>query len=167
MKAKVVVYVIGLAVLASVWHWWPSDERRIRRLVGEMAAVFDGSPAGAGLEGVARLAPLARALSPDVVVDGLAPDGTIADAALTGRDAVLGAAAGALRLVPDLLVDVEDVRVAVAPRVADATAIAGVVVSGSAADGGWRDIRELRFELARHEDGWLVTRVTPVRPLRP
>ena len=78
----------------------------------------------------------ARALAPDVVVDGIAPDGSPAEAVLAGREAVIGA-------------------------------VAGIVVSGGASGAGrWRDVREVQFGLIRHEETWLVTRVTPVQALR-
>lgn len=164
MKARVIVFAIGLALLAGIWLRWPSDERRIRALVGEIAGTFDGRDPGSELERVARLAPLARALAPDVVVDGLSPDDPVA---VTGRDAVLGAAAGALRLVPDLTIQVEHVAVKVAPGSAEASAIAALIVSSTRGEAGeWRDIREVQLELSRREDQWLVTRVTPVQALQ-
>lgn len=167
MKSRGIAFAAGLALLVGIWQVWPSDQRRIRSLVAGIAGAFDGRTAANELERAARLAPLARALAPDVVVDGLAADGRVADAALAGREAVIGAAAGALRLVPDLTIRVEDVVVTVAPQASRASAIAGIVVSGAAGDaGGWRDVREVRFELSRHEDGWLVTRVTPIQALQ-
>ena len=167
MKSRVIVFAAGLALLVGIWQGWPSDQRRIRALVVEIASTFDGRTAANELERAARLAPLARALAPDVVVDGLAADGRVADAALAGRDAVIGAAAGALRLVPDLTIRVEDVVVTVAPHASQASAIAGIVVSSAAGDaGGWRDVREVQFELSRHEDHWLVTRITPIQALQ-
>ena len=77
------------------------------------------------------------------------------------------APAGPLRLMPDLTVRVEDVAVTVAPRALQASAIAGIVVSSDAGDaGGWRDVREVQFEFSRHEDHWLVTRITPIQALQ-
>ena len=167
MRSRVIVFVIGLALLAGIWQRWPSDQRRIRALVGEIAGTFDGRAVASELERAARLAPLARALAPEVVVDGIAADGRAAEAVLAGRDAVIGAAAGALRLVPDLTIRVEDVVVTVAPGASQASAIAGIVVSSAAGDaGGWRDVREVQFELSRYEDTWLVTRVSPVEALQ-
>jgi hypothetical protein len=167
MRSRVIVFVVGLALLVGIWQRWPSDQRRIKALVGEIAGAFDGRTVANELERAARLAPLARVLAPDVVVDGFAADGRVADAALAGRDAVIGAAAGALRLAPDLTIRVEDVVVTVAPRASQASAIAGIVVSSAAGDaGGWRDIREVQFELSRREDHWLVTRVTPIQALQ-
>ena len=164
MRSRVIVFAVGLVLLLGIWHRWPSDERRIRQLVGEIAGTFDGRTAAGALERAARLAPLARALAPDVVVDGIAPDGSPAESVLAGREAVMGAVAGALRLVPDLHISVEDVLVTVAPQAPHATAVAGIVVSGGV--GGWRDVREVQFELVRHEEAWLVTRVSPVQALR-
>lgn len=167
MRSRLIVFAVGLALLIGIWQRWPSDQRRIKTLVGEIAGTFDGRGAGSELERAARLAPLARSLAPDVVVDGIAADGRVADAALVGRDAVIGAAAGALRLAPDLTIRVEDVVVTLAPRALQASAIAGIVVSSGASHaGGWRDVREVQFELTRHEDRWLVSRVTPIQALQ-
>jgi hypothetical protein len=166
MKSRVIVFAVGLALLLGIWQRWPSDERRIRRVVGEIAGPFDGRAAASDLERAARLAPLLRVLAPDVVVDGIAPDGRLADAALSGRDAVVAAAVGALRLAPELNVSIEDVLVTVMPRASQATAVAGILISGRGGEVMWQDVREVQFELARHEDSWLVTRVTPIQALR-
>jgi hypothetical protein len=167
MRSRLIVFAVGLALLVGIWQRWPSDPRRIRALVGEIAGVFDGRTIANELERAARLAPLARALAPDVIVDGIAADGRVSDAALQGRDAVVGAAAGALRLAPDLTVRIDDVVVTVGPGALQASAVAGIVVTSTAGEtGGWRDVREVQFELSRHEDHWLVTRVTPIQALQ-
>lgn len=166
MRPRLIVFAVGLALLVGIWQRWPSDQRRIRTLVVEIVGVFDGRTVASELERATRLAPLARALAPDVIVDGIAADGRVSDAALQGRDAVIGAAAGALRLAPDLTVRIDDVVVTVEPRASQASAVAGIVVTSTAHAGGWGDIREVQFELSRHEDHWLVTRVTPIQVLR-
>lgn len=167
MKARVLVFAVGVGIIVATWQLWPSDERRIRRVVGEMAAVFDGRTTASDLERVARLAPLARALAPAVSVDGLpAPGGD--GAALHGRDAVLAAAMAALRLVPDLRVTVGGISVDVTPDAPSATATAGLVISSqSGSDAAWRDIRELRLSFERHDNAWLVTHIAPETVLQP
>jgi hypothetical protein len=168
MKARVVVFMLGLAILVTTWQLWPSDERRIRRIVYEMGEVFDGRPAASDLERVARMAPFARGLASDVVVEGLPVQGVPEGEAIRGRDVVVAAAMTVLRQMPELVVSVTRVDVRVKPGTAKATVTAGLSISGAAGrDEAWRDIRELKLDLVRESDVWLITHFAPVRVLTP
>jgi hypothetical protein len=168
MNARVVVFSLGLAMLLATWQLWPSDERRIRKLVYEMGEVFDGRPTATDLERAARLAPLARVLASDVVVDELPAEGVVDGTAIHGRDVVVAAAMAGLRQMPDLVVSVTSVDVRVGPGTPKATATAALSISGGVGPGGaWRDVRELKLDLVRESDVWLVTHVAPVRVLTP
>ena len=107
-----------------------------------------------------RLAPLARALAADVVVEGPSP--------AHGRDQVMAVAMQGGRAAPQLSIVVRDVEVQVELGRATATALVTVAISGvSGATGGWNDITEFQLDLARHDDVWTVTRVAPVATLQP
>lgn len=168
MKARVAVFSLGLAILLTTWQLWPSDERRIRRLVYEMGEVFDGRPTASDLERAARLAPLARALASEVVVDEFPAEGVVDGNVVQGRDVVVAAAMSVLRQIPDLVVSVTSVHVRVRPGTPTATATAGLSISGGAGrEGAWREVRELKLDLVRDSDVWLVTHVAPMRVLTP
>jgi len=156
--ATVTVLVLALVVL---WRFWPSDERRIQQLVQEMADALQPGAGESDLARVGRLAPLARALADDVVVDG--------PASARGRDQVMAAAMRAGRVTPQLTVIVRDVDVRVDPGRTTATALVTVSIAGvsDGAGGSWADITELQFDLRRHEDVWTVARVAPAPALRP
>jgi hypothetical protein len=168
MKARALLFALGLAILITAWQVWPSDERRIRRLVHELGDVFDGRPMTTDFERAARLAPLARALAPDVVVEGVAAQGLDGAGVLTSRESVVGGAMAALRVMPDLVVSVESVDVSIWPDQARASARVGLAIGRESGDSGpWRDITELTIDLVKSGDVWLVARMAPERPLRP
>lgn len=167
MRARLVVFAIGIAIIVATWQVWPSDQRRIRRLVDEMADVFDGRPTASDLERAARLAPLAQALSPDVVVEGFAVGAAADSAVLRGRESAIAAAMAALRFMPDLVVTVNRVDVSVMPGAPNATAVVGLTMVSRSADAAGRDIREVRLTLERQGKTWLVTHLAPEAALRP
>lgn len=159
MRYRVITVSILLVALVAIWQVWPSDERRIRRIVDELAAAIEPEAGEGDLARVARLAPLSRHLAADVVVDGPAP--------LQGRDQVLGAAMQLGRAAAGVSVRVHGVAVAVEPSRETAVTTMGVTVTGRGAGQSelLRDVAELRMELARRDDVWLVTRVAPVAAL--
>ena len=168
MRARLLVFALGAALLIAMWQFWPSDERRIRRLVYELSEVFDGRPASSDIERVARLAPLARVLASDVVIEGFSGETVWESGSMRGRDAVVAAAMTALRQLPDLVVSVTSVDVRVRRGTPTATATAGLSISGAAGrEERWREVRELKLELTRQDDVWLVTHLEPVRVLTP
>ena len=159
MTQRVITVSILLVALVAIWQIWPSDERRIRRIVHELAAAVEPGAGESDLARAARLAPLSRHLASDVVVDGPAP--------LQGRDQVLGAALQMSRAAAGVSLRVHGVAVAVEPSRDTAVTTLGVTVTGGDAGRGetWRDLAELRLELARRDDVWQVTRVAPVTAL--
>ncbi len=161
MTQRIVTVSVLLVALVALWRFWPSDERRIQRLVQEMAAALRPDAAETDIARVGRLAPLARALAADVVVEG--------PASARGRDQVIAVAMQAGRMTPQLSIVVRDVDVRVEPGRAMATAVVTVSIAGvsASAAGAWDDITELQLDLARHDDVWTVTRVAPVGALRP
>lgn len=158
MTRRAVTMAVLVAALFAIWHIWPSDERRIRRLVDELAQALQPADGEPELARAARLAPLSRHLADDVVVE--------APSLLTGRDQVLAAALQASR-VAGLSLRVHGVQVMVERSRATATTTMGVTISGTnpATAQTWREISEVRLELARRDDEWIVTRIAPVAAL--
>ena len=161
MTQRIVTVTVLVVALVALWRYWPSDERRIQGLVQELTAALQPGADETDITRVGRLAPLARGLAPDILVEGPAP--------LRGRDQVMAAAMQAGRLAPRLAIVVRDVEVTVEPARATATALVIVAITAEAtgAAGAWDDINELRLDLARVNDVWLVTRVAPIAALRP
>jgi len=161
MTQRIVTVTVLALALVVLWRFWPRDERRIQQLVQEMADALQPGAGESDLARVGRLAPLARALADDVVVDG--------PASARGRDQVMAVAMQAGRVTPQLTVIVRDVDVRVEPGRTAATALVTVSIAGVSDGTGnsWDDITELQFDLRRHEDVWTVARVAPAPALRP
>jgi len=161
MTQRIVTVTVLVLALVVLWRFWPSDERRIQQLVQEMADALQPGAGETDLARVGRLAPLARALDADVVVDG--------PASARGRDQVMAVVMQAGRVTPQLSVIVRDIDVRVEPGRTAATALVTVSIAGVSDGGGsgWDDITELQFDLKRHEDVWTVARVAPAPALRP
>lgn len=161
MTQRIVTVTVLLVALVALWRYWPSDERRIQLLVQDMAAALQPAPAETDIARVGRLAPLARGLATDIVVEGPTP--------AHGRQQVMAVAMQVGRVAPQLSIVVRDVEVRVEPARTTATALVTVAITGVGAGttGAWDDITELQLDLARHDDVWLVTRVAPVAALRP
>jgi hypothetical protein len=158
MTQRIVTVAVLLVALVALWRYWPSDERQIQRLVQELTAALQPDGSETDLARVGRLAPLARTLSPDILVEGPTP--------LRGREQVMAAAMQAGRAAAGLAIVVRDVEVRVEPSRTTATAL--VIVAITATDAGdWTDITDLQLDLTRVNDAWLVTRVAPVPALRP
>jgi hypothetical protein len=158
MTQRIVTVALLVVALVSLWRYWPSDERQIKQLVQELTAALQPEGNETDLARVGRLAPLARTLSPDILIEGPTP--------LRGRDQVMAAATLAGRAAPGLAIVVRDVEVRVEPSRTTATAL--VIVAITATDAGdWDDITELQLDLTRVNDSWLVTRAAPVAALRP
>ena len=158
MTQRIVTVTVLVVALVALWRYWPSDERQIQRLVQEMAGAVQPGADETDIARMGRLAPLARALSPDVVVEGPTP--------ARGRDQVMAIAMQGGRVAPRLSIVVRDVDIQVEPGRAAATALVTAAISGGTT-GGWDDITELQLDLARHDDVWTVTRVAPVAALHP
>jgi len=158
MTQRIVTVTLLIVALMALWRYWPSDERQIQRLVQELTAALQPEGNETDLARVGRLAPLARTLSPDILIDG--------PTTLRGRDQVTAAAMEAGRAAPGLAIVVRDVEVRVEPSRTTATAL--VIVAITATDAGdWDDFTELQLDLTRANDAWLVTRVAPVAAPRP
>jgi hypothetical protein len=162
-SSRAVGAIVGLVLLAwALWTWWPSEERRIRRRLdqlAETASVPAGEPPIARL---ARAAQVGRFFTEDLVID-LGP----ASAPIRGRAALVALAS---RFVPPpegARVAFVDVAVTVAPG--GETATVALTATGSMVDrvSGEKvvEARELEFGLRKLEGEWLVATVKAVSPL--
>ena len=152
-------------VAAGVWAWfawWPSDERAIRRRLGDLAAtVKDAAPEG--IVTVARAAQIGSYFTPDVVIDLGQGSGPI-----SGRESLIAAAARLQPRSDDVTLEFDEVSVEVNAEagVAD-VALAAVVTRRNTATGERAtDARELQLGMTKDEGVWRIARVAAVDALR-
>ena len=160
MTRRIITVTVLVAALVTLWQFWPSDERRIQQLVQGMAGALQRVSDETDLGRLGRLAPMARGLAADVVVEG--------PLVARGREQVMAVAMQLGRVAPHLSIVVRNVEVTVDPARTAATALVTVAITGvtSGTTDTWKDISELQLDLSRHDDVWLVTRVAPVVALR-
>jgi hypothetical protein len=164
MQAKAVAGgLLAAALAATACFLWPSEASRVRALVTGAADAVSTRPGEGDLDRLVRLGGLAKALSPDVVVEtgpgGPAIRGREAVAALAGQ---LSSAGGPQR------VDLSDLDVTLDETSSHAVVTAVAHVSSAARGGGATtgpvsgfDGEVIRIELARTGDDWLITRACP------
>jgi hypothetical protein len=158
--------LLAMIVGGAAFVFWPTEASRVRARVTAAADAMSARPGEGDFDRLARLTGLAKTLSPDIVVEaesgGPAIRGREAVAALAAQ---LSTAGGPLRIaLSDLEVTLDDGAAhAVVTAVAHVTSTAADGREGGAAaafDGG-----VIRIELARTDDGWLITRAAPVPAL--
>lgn len=155
MRVSVRLAAVALAATLAWWWWSGGEEARIRARLHEAAEAVGALSRESGLGRVAIAAGFARLLDPDIRVS--APDGR----SIEGRDAVVGFLTRAAGVEPFTveLADLE-VRLGTDERRAEATATALVEGSGRLAQETAG--QELRFELTRVDDEWLIAAVDAV-----
>jgi hypothetical protein len=159
--------LLAVIVGGGAFFLWPNEASRVRARVLAAADAVSAHPGEGDVDRLARLAGLAKTLSPDVVVEA-GPGGP----AIQGREAVaalatqLSTAGGPQRIelsYLDVALD-DDAAHAVVTAVAHVTStVAGGGSGGGAAAGFDGDV--IRIELARTDDGWLITRASPAPAL--
>jgi SnoaL-like protein len=155
--------LLAVIVGGAAFFLWPSEASRVRARVLAAADALSARQGEGDFDRLARLTGLAKALSPDIVVEaepgGLAIRGREAVAALATQ---LSTAGGPQRVeLTDLEVTIDD-----GSAHAIVTAIAHVTTAAAASGpaGGAAtafDGNVIRVELARTDDGWLITRASP------
>jgi hypothetical protein len=163
---RLIVLVAGVAAIGWYgWQWmFPDDEAAIRavlRRIEEGVSAAGGAGTG-NMDRLARAASLRHELAPDITVDAGPPFQR-----LTGREAIIGAAASVSGSTRDLQVRFDDVEITLDPsgERAEVTLTAEARTSDSA-DGGF-DSRELEVIFRRLDDRWVVANVTLIRALKP
>ncbi len=143
----------AVTIVALACWWWPTDERRIRAQLHEMADALNADAGRADFARLAGLATLGGRLAPDIVVE-------VRGREARGRDAVLSAARAFRATAPGRVV-LDEVEVDVQGDAATADVVARLLRddTSDAATG-------LAIALTRADGTWLVTRVTERRALR-
>jgi hypothetical protein len=157
-----IVTAVAAAVLWFGWHWiFPSDEAQIVAVLERIATGISSAADEGDVGRIARAASLRDDLAPDVTVEAGAPLRR-----LTGRDAVIGAAATTSGRVRNLTVTFPDVSVAVAPDGQSATAVVTAEVRFDAREGRSIDARELELEFSRADGQWVISSIVVVETLK-
>ena len=168
MRAKAVAGGL-LAVIAggAAFFLWPSEASRVRARVVAAADAISTRPGEGDFDRLARLAGLANALSPDIVVEA-EPGGP----AVRGRESVAALATQLASAGGPRRVELSDLEVTLDERSSHAVVTAVVRVTSTAPDGtpaggatAEFDGDVIRVELARTDDGWLITRASPAPAL--
>lgn len=157
---RVSVRLAAAAIAAAlIWWWWSGgEEARVRARLHEAAEAVGALSRESGLGRVASAAGFARLLEPDIRIT--APDGR----SIQGRDAVIGFLTRASGVEPFTVTLADlDVQLGADERRAAATATALVEGSGRLAEEPAG--QELRFELTRVDDEWLIAAVAAVAAL--
>jgi ketosteroid isomerase-like protein len=165
LKKLALIVVAAVVVLAGVWLWrllFPSDEARIRqilRAVAETASVKANTHPLVRLGGANKLAGF---FTRDVVVE---VDGVPVQLhSINGREELIQAVTAARASVEEVKVEFLDVQVTVEPdgQTASAHLTALAHVTGSSDP----YVQETRMRLVKTDEGWKISRVTPVRTPR-
>jgi hypothetical protein len=160
--------VLLASVAAFGWYGWqwlfPDDEAAIRAVLQRIEeGVSAANGAGTGnMDRLARVASLRHELAPDITVDAGPPFHR-----LTGREAIIGAAASVSGSTRDLQVRFEDVEITVDPSGERAeVTLTAEARTGDSADGDL-DSRELEVIFRRLDGQWVVANVTLIPALKP
>lgn len=156
-----VLVLAGALVAFAAWHFWPSDERDIRRRLDEFTSEFNESTTD-GLGTVARAARLGSFFTDEVVVEfgpGSPP--------IHGRETLIGMAARLQPRTAAFAMELKDVSVSVAGGGAAEVTLTAVFRRRSMATGEESlDAREFTLGMVKAGGEWRVNRVTAVETLK-
>lgn len=164
MSQRLLAILVLIPALYFGWQWWfPSDEAQITALLDHIAESVAGpedGDSGGPLGAVARAAALQEDFAVDAVIEAGAPFQR-----LTGRQAIVAAAARVSVAVPNLEVSFPDVDIAVAEDRQTATAVVTAEARFNEAGRRVMDARELEMTFSRLDGRWVISRVTLIQPL--
>ena len=156
---------VGLAmvgVVFAVWYFRPTEEKRIRKVIGGLAqdATFTGSEGN--ISRIAKIQSIGSRLTVDVElhVDQVLP----IESALTGRDAIQSLLMAFVPQVGAVEVQVHDVGVTLTSDTE-----ARVSMTASAKTGGRKGeftAQEFDIQMAKQEGAWRIRRVEAVAGFR-
>jgi hypothetical protein len=146
------------------WHWlFPDDEAMIRAVLTRIEESIGGSGTEGDLGRLAKVAALRSELDQKITIDAGPPFSR-----LSGRDAVLGAAARLNTSVPDLEIRFVDVQVSLAADRRTANAYMTAEASFHDARSGQAfEARELDVTFRKLDGAWVIAEANLVRTLEP
>jgi hypothetical protein len=163
---KWIVRLIGLAALAGLLWWggrtfFPSDERRILKLLNGIAATVSVPAEGKMVGGILAADRLKGYFTPEVEIAVEVPGETSFH--LTGREELAQAYMVARTQYRGLKVEFFDVQVALAPD--SGSAVADLTARARRASGELH-VQEMRMNLVRRDGEWQVQRIETTRSIK-
>ncbi|MGH9350345.1 MAG: nuclear transport factor 2 family protein [Vicinamibacterales bacterium] len=160
-RGVLVVVVVAAGVLA--YRWWNSPERQIRRTLAAISSRLSHDEPVTGLAAAVAAAGLQELVAREVVIEPGRPFPP-----LTGRDAVVAAAARLVTATPAARVEVVDLRITIGAD-GDTARVAGSVVATFHDRAGQRAVeaREVVMTLRRVGGRWVVERAAAVNVVEP
>lgn len=161
---RLMILALAAVAIYIAWTMWPSEEGRIRKRLGALAAAVSTGTAEheTQMSRLARVARLRQFLAPDLYVDVGEPYEPI-----EGRDVLLGMVARAALPPRDVSVRFVDVQVTLQADGSQATAYLTAEASSRTAEGAREiDARELQLTLRKSDREWVVSRVDLLRTLQ-
>ena len=156
-----VLLVIGWLLLLGYWHFFPGQETRIRRMLGELARVASTPPNSSPLANLAAANELAGFFTKDVEINVDVPgEGRHT---FSGREEVMQAAVAARS--QSRRVKVEFLDVIVRLQAGKQSAVADLTAKVTQAGERDFDVQELNFRIKKVDGEWRITRVETVRTL--
>lgn len=157
--------IVLLAVIAAGFGAWryvfPGDEARIRAVLHRVAEAATAGAAEGSVARLSRAAAIRDELAPDVTVDAGAPVPR-----LSGREAVVGAAARMGGTVRNLEIRFPDISVAVGSDQQSAVAVVTAEAHFDGSDGRRFEARELEIDFKRVDGNWVIAAVSVISPIR-
>ena len=159
---RFVVLLLLIALAGAGWLWWPTDTKRITRMLNELAADASFRPGEGNLSRLAKVQAIANRFTPDATIrfETLG----VSEREVTGHDEIRAAVAISQNLAQGLEVKIfdQDITFGAVPGNArvnlTATATSGKQEAFNA--------QEFLFQLVKREGKWLIKSVETVKTLR-
>ena len=157
----IILLVISWLMLLGYWHFFPNQETRIRRMLGELARVAAVSPNSTPLANLAAANELAGFFTKEIEISVDVPGA--GRHTFTGREEIIQAVVGTRSHYPGMKVELFDIAVKLAAGGQSATVdLTAKVTQTAERDFG---VQELTFQLKKTDGDWRITRVDTVRTL--
>ena len=153
--------VIGWLLLLGYWHFFPSQETRIRRMLGDLARVVNTSPNSSPIAKLAAANELAGFFAKDVEINVNVPGA--GQHTFSGREEIIQAAAAAQSYSRSVKVEFLDIIVRL--QTDKQSAVADLTAKITQAGEREFDVQELKFRIKKVDREWRITRVETVRTL--
>jgi hypothetical protein len=153
--------VVGCLLLLGYWRFFPSQETRIRRMLGDLARVVSTSPNSSPLANLAAANQLAGFFTKDVEINVDVP--TLGRHTFSGREEIIQAAAAARSNSRGVKIEFLDILVRL--QADKQSAVADLTAKVTRAGERDFDVQELKFRARKVDGGWRIARVDTVRTL--
>lgn len=159
---RLVVLLVLAALVGAGWLWWPTDTKRITRMLNELAADATFRPAEGNLLRLAKVQAIANRFTQNATIrfETLG----VAEREVTGRDEIRGVAAIAQGLAQGLEVKLYDLVITLGTE----PGTARVELTATATSGKQEafSAQEFLLQLVKVEGKWLIQSAETQKTLR-